>query len=187
MAKGYTGAVKRLKQLATMGAYFSGAEMGTYFGFSPQVARQTLYRWVQAGLIAPIGQRADVYLNTMHPDHAGHAEAAVRSVHPSAIVIGHQILYEEGITTQIPDAIDIAVQKRGPSIYGYNLHRMSPSAHADLARHATHPTGMLARLPADKALEIAQKLGCLTLDPDDLDWSSQQKRFQAGQNRPKSE
>ena len=170
MADPYRSAIKRLKELCGAGAFFSGAEMGAFFGFSQAVARQTLHRWARQGLITPIGPRADVYLNTLHPDHAAAVEMAVQSVHRSAIVIGHQILYEAGITTQVPPVIDIAVQKRGPSIYGYRIHKLSTAAYAALARHAKHETGRLARLAPEQALAAASKLGCLTLDPDDLDW-----------------
>ena len=109
--------------------------------------------------------------HTLHPNHQGALEAAIQSVHPSAIVIGHQVLYEAGVTTQIPPAVDVVVQKRGPAITGYRIHQVSPSMYAGLAREATHQPGRLARLPARLAAETAKNLHCLMLDPDDMEWS----------------
>ena len=54
-------------------------------------------------------ERGGVYLNTLHPNHEEALESAIPSVHPSAIVIGHQVLYEAGVTTQIPPAVDVVV------------------------------------------------------------------------------
>ncbi len=171
MSAVYTSARQRLKDLAAAGPYFSVAEMGTFFKVPQTEAHQMLHRWTKSGLVEPIGPRTGVYLNTLHPNHQGALEAAIQSVHPSAIVIGHQVLYEEGVTTQIPPAVDVIVQKRGPGITGYRIHQLGPAVYAGLAREAKHQPGRLPRLSARLAAETAQKLQCLMLDPDDLEWS----------------
>ena len=81
------------------------------------------------------------------------------------------MLYEAGVTTQIPPAVDVVVQKRGPAITGYRIHQVSPAMYAGLARKAMHQPGRLARLPAKLAAETAKNLHCLLLDPDDMEWS----------------
>ena len=86
-------------------------------------------------------------------------------------MIGHQVLYEAGVTTQIPPAVDVVVQKRGPAITGYRIHQVSPAMYAGLAGEAMHQPGRLARLPARLAAETAKNLHCLMLDPDDMEWS----------------
>lgn len=167
----YTSAIQRLKELAVTGPFFSVAEMGTFFKLPRTDVHQMLHRWTKNGLAEPIGPRAGVYLNTLHPNHQGALESAIQSVHPSAIVIGHQVLYEAGVTTQIPPAVDVVVQKRGPAITGYRIHQVSPAMYAGLAGKAMHQPGRLARLPARLAAETAKNLHCLLLDPDDMEWS----------------
>ena len=72
----YTSARQRLKELAVTGPFFSVAEMGTFFKLPQTDVHQMLHRWTKNGLAEPIGPRAGVYLNTLHPHHQGALEAA---------------------------------------------------------------------------------------------------------------
>lgn len=174
MTTNYQSARERLKHLAGLsGAFFFGPTLAAVFGFSAGTLRQSLHRWARDGLIIPLGARADAYLNTYHPDHATAVECAVLALHPSALVIGHQVLYEAGVTAQVPATIDIATLKRGPGIFGFRVHVIPASKHAALARQVQAITiGKLPRVAPRAAFDAARSLDILTLDDDDIDWDA---------------
>ena len=172
----YQGARERLKRLAILsGAFFFGSSLSAVFGFSPGTLRQTLHRWARDGLIIPVGARADVYLNPYHPDHAAAIESAVLAIHPSALVVGHQVLYEAGVTSQVPATIDLVTCKRGPGVFGFRAHVVPAARHAELARQLQPFTaGKLPRVAARAAFEAARSLGILAIDDDDIEWDALQ-------------
>ena len=176
MVTTYRGARERLTFLASLsGAFFFGSSLSAVFGFSPGTLRQTLHRWARDGLIIPVGARADVYLNTYHPDHAAAIESAVLAIHPSALVVGHQVLYEAGVTAQVPATIDLVTCKRGPGVFGFRVHVVPAPRHAELARQLQPCTaGKLPRVAARAAFEAARSLGILTIDDDDIEWNALQ-------------
>ena len=176
MVTTYRGARERLKFLAILsGAFFFGSSLSAVFGFSPGTLRQTLHRWARDGLIIPVGARADVYLNTYHPYHAAAIESAVLAVHPSALVVGHRVLYEAGVTAQVPATIDLVTCKRGPGVFGFRVHVVPATRHAELARQLQPFTaGMIPRVAARAAFEAARSLGILAIDDDDIEWGALQ-------------
>jgi hypothetical protein len=170
------GARERLLRLAGLsGPFFFGSCLSAVFGFNTGTLRQTLHRWAREGLIIPLGARADVYLNTYHPDHAVATEAAVLALHPSALVIGHQVLYEAGVTSQLPATIDMVTIKRGPTLFGYRIHVLPVAKHAELARQLQSiEGGKIPRVAPRAAFEAARSRGVLALDDDDIEWDALQ-------------
>ncbi len=187
MTANYQSARERLKVLAGLsGAFFFGSSLSAVFGFSAGTLRQSLHRWARDGLIIPLGARADAYLNTYHPDHAAAVESAVLALHPSALVIGHQVLYEAGVTAQVPATIDIATRRRGPGIFGFRVHVVPASKHAALARQVQAITiGKIPRVAPRAAFDAARSLDILTLDDDDIDWDAMPGAKRAAKPKPR--
>lgn len=174
MTAAYQSARERLLRLASLcGPFFTGSALSTVFGFGPGTVRQTLHRWAREGLIIAVGERADVYRNTYHPDHGRAVEAAVLTLHPSALVVGHQVLYEAGVTAQVPQLIDIVTRNRGAGVFGYRIHVLAPAAHAALARQLQPVAiGAIPRVTPRRAFAAAQSLGILKLEEDDIEWEA---------------
>lgn len=184
--KTYRPALDVLRELPPV---FTANDIQRATGLDRSQARTYLSRWASRNLIALLGPQAGVYFN-LTKDPRGHitrVEEAVHRLFPSAVVASLTVLHDEGIITQIPAHLHVAVLARRsyPELPGVKLHPRPKTWYAKM-REANqilpaHPPGPLGepgnlpRLSPEAALIDAIKYrdGWISdptdIDPDDLD------------------
>ena len=91
-----------LRLLMQLPPVFTGAQMGLLTGHDTSTVSQTLWRWSVAGIVRPLGGKSDVFLNvTVKPESIGMRANAIVLAMPEAVLAGHSILMESGISTQL--------------------------------------------------------------------------------------
>lgn len=103
-------AYERLRELP---AVMSSLHLVVGGEIDEKAASVMLNRWSRAGMIEPVGPRTGYYYNLVRdPAGAGrHLADALLAVHPSAVAIGATVLHDDGVTTQIPRVLQVAVPK----------------------------------------------------------------------------
>ncbi|MFM8769729.1 MAG: hypothetical protein ACKOD9_18865 [Rubrivivax sp.] len=93
---------------------------------APEQLNQVLWRWKVAGLIRPVGPRADVWFNLVRDADITRErwEQAVKRALPSAVRAGHPILMSSGLSTQMSSSDYLIRPARSLSagIDGATLH-----------------------------------------------------------------
>jgi len=137
---------------------------------------QVMWRWKTAGLVKPIGERADVWLNLVVDKEETRArwERAVLLALPQVIVAGHGVLMRGGLTTQLAS--------------GDYLIRPARSASAKIDQAAVHErsavwikrlwkmegaidvAGILPQLDPGAALADLLLFDAGSIDVDDIEW-----------------
>jgi hypothetical protein len=173
----YTSAISRL---GTLPEVFTGSNVTVLMGWKSGICSSYLAQWRKAGLIKSLGGRSDVHMNLVRNRQVS-PELALRRVFPQAFKVGVDILCEAGWTTQIPNAIDVAVPTAS-SLYdlpGFTLstrtakwfQRVAPGTDRvqqgiDRLQPAWALADMLARA------QDARVRNAWLLDPEDLDLES---------------
>lgn len=137
---------------------------------------QVMWRWKTAGLVKPIGDRADVWLNLVVDKELSRErwERAVKLALPSVIVAGHGVLMRSGVTTQLANGDYLINPARKPSskIDDAVVHQRSPLWMKKLLRTegAVDTSGILQQLDPGAALADLLLFDPDSIDVDDIEW-----------------
>jgi hypothetical protein len=114
------------QRLAALPAIFVGSDVLLSTKIAPEQLNQVLWRWKVAGLIRPLGPRADVWFNLVRDANITRErwEQAVKRAMPSAVRAGHPILMSSGLSTQMSSSDYLIRPARSLSagIDGASLH-----------------------------------------------------------------
>ena len=161
--------------LTTLPFVFHLADLTVSRGWEPHVARSRLYRWIKAGLVAPLGGLSEVYANlivSQYPDW----EMGIRMVMPTAVVTGLEILRRAGWITQIPylPTITVRCDQRSYRVSRFNITGQTPAWFESMSPGITEGDGVALPFlaPAWALADIIchegwQRCG---IDPDDIYW-----------------
>lgn len=142
-------------------------------------ASQYVWRWKAADLVQPFGGKSGVYLNLVtNPRGASDAalwERALLKAMPSAIIGGHEVLADSGLTTQVTHQRYVLISNTD-SMYevpGAEVHRRPVPWLNRLVREAAvvndQPGVLAPRLRPGAALADLALYAARKPDPDDID------------------
>jgi hypothetical protein len=164
------------QRLAALPAIFVGSDVLLSTKIVPEQLNQVLWRWKVAGLIRPVGPRADVWFNLVRDANITRErwEQAVKRAMPSAVRAGHPILMSSGLSTQMSSSDYLIRPARSLSagIDGASLHERPALWMRRLQRVGAIQTfGVLPQLDPGAALA-----DLLRFEPgfedqlDEIDW-----------------
>jgi hypothetical protein len=152
-------------------------------GWSAAQASVYIANWQKQGFLRRAGPRSGIYYNLVtFPFHDEMRFVALRTLYPSAILMGESVLHAAGWITQIPQSQSVAVLTR-PSfakLDGFILHprplrwfRQHADAlvSPDLAEFSTY--GLKALPPEHALLDLYSDPQAWHPDPDDLHLESE--------------
>jgi hypothetical protein len=179
MSKIYRSAHDLLQQLPPV---LSVRDLERMAQTTSQTAANYISRFLDRGLLKPVGPNGKVYFNLVVDRKAdvNRREEAAFLLFPSAIVSSLTVLHDEGVITQIPSSLHVAVLSRRsyPKLDNIEVHprpagwfRKMRDGHV-LPGHPSredHP-GRLPRLTPEAAFVDALKYGDGWIsEPDDVD------------------
>lgn len=148
----HQNAFKRLQSLPPV---INARTLELHFGWKPGQAALYLNRWRKGGYVEPLGPQVGIYFNKVIDPNArsNHRLLAVSQAFPSAVVSGASSIHREGLTTQIPRDLTLAVLRRGsyPQVNEVKLLGRPKSWFA-IVSPVLHSEEPLSRVPAPVAL-----------------------------------
>lgn len=174
-----TNYVSSRDRLLGMPAVFSVAELALVMDCPRSEASQYLWRWRANKLVVPFGGRSGVFLNLVIAPRAASDgalwERSLLKAMPSAIIGGHEVLADSGVSTQVTHQRYILVSGSDSTfdVPGAEIHRRPASWLGRLVRMGAvineAPGQMAPRLSPGGALADLAVYGGYTPDPDDID------------------
>ncbi len=174
--RGYTSAFERLQQLP---AVFTGRDLTRHFAWRSDVASSYIAAWKRRGLVRSLGGRSDVHFNLIAAREPN-VEAGLHKAYPRGVRVGLHPLTEGGWTTQIAQAIELAVPADSKmfSVEGVRFTLRSEAWFgATMAGIRERSAGALHHLrPAWALADMLQRAGdgrvrdAWLPDPEDIDW-----------------
>ena len=166
-------------RLLAMPEVFSVAELALVMGVGRAIASQYVWRWKAAGLVIPFGGKSGVFLNQVRVPHARADgalwERALLKAMPSAIIGGHEVLADSGLSTQVTHQRYVLISNTDAlyEVDGAEVHRRPvPWIKRLVAEGAvtdTKPGVIAPRLRPGAALADLARYGASKPDPDDID------------------
>lgn len=172
-------------RLLSMPEVFTLAELALVMGVSLPTASQYVWRWKLAELVLPLGGNSGVFLNRVRnpsaPADGSLWERALLKAMPSAIIAGHEVLADEGYTTQVTHQRYVIVSptestceiagaevRPRPLVWLKRLARRGALVQSEEAQEAR----LAPRLAAGAALADLQAFDEGSFHEDDIDWDA---------------
>jgi hypothetical protein len=173
------GYVSSRERLLSMPDVFSVGELALVMGVERREASQYLWRWKSSNLVAPFGGKSGIVMNLVRrPDARADGalwERALLKAMPSAIIGGHEVLADSGLTTQVTHQRYVLVSNTD-SLYeveGAEVHRRPVPWLNRLVRTGavidSEPGVLAPRLRPGAALADLALYAERKPDPDDID------------------
>lgn len=166
-------------RLLTLPDVFSVADLALVMQTSKLEASQYLWRWKGSGLVRAMGGNAGVFLNLVRnpqgSEDAGLWERGLLKAMPSAIIGGHEVLADAGITTQITHRRYVLVSAQD-SRFQLDQAEVHPRPEEWLDRLVREggvvqsESGLAPRLVPGAALADLLLYADRRPDPDDIDF-----------------
>lgn len=167
------------ERLLAMPDIFSVAELALVMGVERPDASRYLWRWRAANLVLQFGGKSGIFLNQVRNPSARSDgalwERALLKAMPSAIIGGHEVLADSGVTTQITHQRYVIVSNTDSlvSVDGAEVHRRPVPWLNRLARSGAvlnpDPGVLVPRLRPGAALADLGLYAETKPDPDDID------------------
>lgn len=167
------------ERLLALPEIFSVAELALTMGVSRIFASSYLLRWKTRELVVPFGGKSGVFLNLVKAPGARADgalwERALLKAMPSAMIAGHEVLADSGITTQVTHQryVIIANTDSAFQVDGAEVHRRPVPWLNRLVRTGAviceMPGELAPRLRPGAALADLALYGERKPDPDDID------------------
>jgi hypothetical protein len=158
---------------------FSVAEVALVMGCPRTEASQYLWRWRTSRLVQPLGGKSGVFMNLVRrPDAAIDGsvwERALLKAMPSAMIGGHEVLADSGLTTQVTRQRYVLVSNVDSAfeLEGAEVHRRPVPWMNRLVREggviADAPGAIVPRLRPGAALADLARYSPSAVDPEDVD------------------
>lgn len=171
-------------RLMSLPSVFSVADLALVMQSSKLEASQYLWRWKTAGLVLALGGNSGVFVNLVkYPEGAEDAglwEQGLLKAMPSAIIGGHEVLADAGVTTQITHQRFVLVSERD-SRFRLDRAEVHPRPEAWLDQLVREggvllgEGGLAARLKPGAALADLLLYAERRPDPDDIDFDELSK------------
>lgn len=138
-----------IKELPDM---FSVNDFIMFTGMQYNSAKVYLHRWAKSKSIFAMGGKTGLYFKTIQAKEDLYEEALLK-VYPGAVLIGVNVLYNEGLTPQIPRIWNIAIPetKSFPKIENVNVYLRGKKWY---------------RLFKDKKCRVLEKEGVPSMSPE---------------------
>jgi hypothetical protein len=167
------------ERLLSMPSVFTVAELAMVMGIERAEASQYLWRWKAAKLVVPFGGKSGVFLNRVtNPSATADGalwERALLKAMPSAIIAGHEVLADSGLTTQVTHQRFVIVSNTDSmyEVEGAEVHRRPVPWLNRLSREGAvindEPGVLAPRLRPGAALADLALYAARKPDPDDID------------------
>lgn len=171
--------VSARERLLAMPDIFSVAELALVMGIERTEASQYLARWKAADLVVPLGGKSGIVLNQVRVPNARADgalwERALMKAMPSALIGGHEVLADSGLTTQVTHQRYVLISNTDAmyEVTGAEVHRRPVPWLNRLVREGAivndHPGVLLPRLRPGAALADLGLYAERKPDPDDID------------------
>lgn len=170
--------MKAQEHLARLGEIFTVRQAAISLNTDAKTATVYLDKWKGVGLVKPAGGRSGWWHNLALNPKGSWRASNIMEVFPSATLIGESVLHSAGITTQIPQRLNVAVSQRRtyPTLDGLEVvgkpqrwfvKHLQDIKQPDEATWNTY--GMRSLTPAAALLDLYATPGAWHPDPDDLD------------------
>jgi hypothetical protein len=169
-------------RLLAMPDVFSVGELAMVMGVERSEASQYLWRWKASNLIVPFGGKSGIFLNQVKVPNASSNgalwERALLKAMPSAIIGGHEVLADSGLTTQVTHQRYVLVSNTDSfyEVEGAEVHRRPVPWLNRLVRIGAvvnpEPGVLAPRLRPGAALADLALYAERKPDPDDIDMES---------------
>ena len=167
------------ERLLGMPPAFSVAELALVMGTDRVEASQYLWRWKSANLVIAFGGKSGVFMNLVTRPAAasdgGLWERALLKAMPSAIIAGHEVLADSGLTTQVTHQRYVIVSNTDSffDVDGAEVHRRPIPWLNRLVREGAvidpDPGVLAPRLRPGAALADLALYSARKPDPEDID------------------
>ena len=175
----YTQGHERLRQLPDV---FNINTLSRLMHMPKQQTLGYLLRWRQRGWVEQAGPRAGIYFNLIkNPGAADEFRVdALVMEYPSAVLIGESVLHAAGWITQVPAALQVAIEKTSARrsykhFFGFELHPKPLLWFEQMHKQILHPSkagfssyGLRTLAPAIALADLYATVGAWHPDPDDL-------------------
>lgn len=166
----YRSAKEVLDSLPQM---FSNNDAMMITGIDASQIRVYLNRWVNNDLIVPLGGKSGIYFKDQGAKDR-YLHVALQRTYPGLVVIGANVLHDNGLTTQIPHILHIAIPTRrkytkidGVDVYmrGKKWYQLIATEH-----YITHETDLPALIPEFALADMLAFRDGWVPDPDDIEF-----------------
>jgi hypothetical protein len=173
----YRSAKEMLDSLPQM---FSNNDVLMITGIDASQIRVYLNRWAKNDLIIPLGGKSGIYFKDQEAKDR-YFHVALQRLYPGLVVIGANVLHDNGLTTQIPHILHIAIptRRKYTKIDGVDVHMRGKRWYQLIV--AEHYISQEADLPAlipEFALAdmLTYRDGWVP-DPDDIEFEDMDRGF----------
>lgn len=172
-------AIKTLTQLPDVFTATAAAQLGK---IKDEQFKQVMWRWKVAGLVKPIGDRSNVYINLIVDKEVTRErwERAVQLAMPQSILAGHGVLMRAAVMTQMA-SLDYLI--RPPRTASKPIDQATvqerPLAWMKKLKHtdgAIDSSGILPHLDPGVAIADLLLFDSGAIDPDDIEWHELSER-----------
>jgi hypothetical protein len=166
----YRSAKEVLDSLPQM---FSNNDAIMITGIDASQIRVYLNRWTKNDLIVPLGGKSGIYFKDQEAKDR-YLHVALQRLYPGMVVIGANVLHDNGLTTQIPHILQIAIptRRKYTKIDGVAVHLRGKKWYQLVASesYATHENDFPALLPEFALADMLKFRDGWVPDPDDVDF-----------------
>jgi hypothetical protein len=166
----YRSAKEVLDSLPQM---FSNNDAMMITGIDASQIRVYLNRWANNNLIVPLGGKSGIYFKGQEAKDR-YFHVALQRLYLGLVVIGANVLHDNGLTTQIPHILDIAIltRRKYTKIDGVDVHmRGKKWFHLVAAEHyIMHETDLPALIPEFALADMLTYRDGWVPDPDDIEF-----------------
>jgi hypothetical protein len=171
----YRSAKEILDKLPQM---FSTKDAMMLSGIDVSQIRVYLSRWANNDLIIPLGGKTGIYFKDQEAK-SNYFHVALQRLYPGLVVIGANVLHDNGLTTQIPHILNIAIPTRrkhtkidAVAVYmrGKKWYRLIAAEH-----YITNENDLPTLIPEFALADMLKFRDGWVPDPDDIEFEDMDK------------
>lgn len=173
----YRSAKEVLDSLPQM---FSNNDAMMLTGIEASQIRVYLNRWTNNDLIVPLGGKTGIYFKDQEAK-SKYFHVALQRLYPGLVVIGANVLHDNGLTTQIPHILNIAIptRRKYTKIDAVDVHMRGKKWYRLIAaeHYITHENDLPALIPEFALADMLKSRDGWVPDPDDIEFEDMDREL----------